>query len=137
MSNSQSNADICVVGGAGHVGLPLSLVFASKGQRVRVIDIDHAALDTIARGRMPFMENGAEPLLERALAAGRLELTPNAAAVAGVPAIVVTIGTPIDEFLNPTLRVLKRCIDELLPYLSDGQLVVLRSTVYPSVTDWL
>jgi len=49
----------------------------------------------------------------------------------------VTIGTPIDEFLNPTLRMLKRCVDELMPHLSDGQLLILRSTVYPSVTDWL
>ena len=45
---NQSEADICVVGGAGHVGLPLSLVFASKGLRVGIFDIDHHALDTLA-----------------------------------------------------------------------------------------
>jgi UDP-N-acetyl-D-mannosaminuronic acid dehydrogenase len=134
---TQTQADICVVGGAGHVGLPLSLVFATRGHRVRIYDIDHAALDVIARGQMPFMERDAQPLLDEALASGRLELTPNPAAVAGVSTIILTIGTPIDEFLNPTLKVLKRCVDELLPHFSDGQLLVLRSTVYPTVTDWL
>lgn len=134
---NHSEADICIVGGAGHVGLPLSIVFASKGQRVRIHDIDHQALDSIARGTMPFMERGAGPLLQDALARGRLELTPNPAAVSGVPIVILTIGTPIDEFLNPTLRYLKASIDELLPFLSDDQLLVLRSTVYPGVTDWL
>ena len=134
---NHSEADICVVGGAGHVGLPLSLVFASKGLRVRIFDIDHRALDTIARGTMPFMERGAQPLLDAALHSGRLELTPNPAAVAGASTVILTIGTPIDEFLNPTLRMIKQCVDTLLPHLSDGQLIVLRSTVYPTVTDWL
>jgi UDP-N-acetyl-D-mannosaminuronic acid dehydrogenase len=134
---THTEADICVVGGAGHVGLPLSIVFASKGKRVRIYDIDHQALDVIARGAMPFMERGAQPLLDEALASGRLELTPNPAAVAGVPTVILTVGTPIDEFLNPTLRYIKTCLDTLLPYLSDGQLLVLRSTVYPGVTEWL
>lgn len=132
-----TDADICVVGGAGHVGLPLSIVFTSKGQRVRIYDIDHRALDVIARGTMPFMERGAQPLLTEALSSGRLELTPNPAAVAGVPTVILTVGTPIDEFLNPTLRYIKTCMDTLMPYLSDGQLIVLRSTVYPGVTEWL
>ena len=130
-------ADICMVGGAGHVGLPLAIVFAARGRRVRVYDIDRKALESIAGGAMPFMEQGAEPLLQQALAGGRLHLTADPAGIAGVPVVILTIGTPIDEFLNPTLRLIKKCVDELLPYLSDGQLLILRSTVYPSVTDWL
>ena len=51
--------------------------------------------------------------------------------------VIVTIGTPIDEFLNPVRRVVQDCIDALLPRLVDGQLLVLRSTVFPGTTDWL
>ena len=134
---NQTDTDICIVGGAGHVGLPLSLVFASKGKRVRIFDIDQRALDAIALGKMPFMEQGAQPLLEAVLKSGRLEMTSDPAAVAGAKTVLLTIGTPIDEFLNPTLRMIKQCVDMLLPHLSDGQLIVLRSTVYPTVTDWL
>jgi hypothetical protein len=70
---NRSDADICIVGGAGHVGLPLSLVFASKGLRVRIFDISRRALDTIGQGTMPFMEQGAHPPLDAALPSGCLE----------------------------------------------------------------
>jgi UDP-N-acetyl-D-mannosaminuronic acid dehydrogenase len=49
--------------------------------------------------------------------------------------VIVTIGTPVDEFLNPERHVILDCIDELLPHLEDGQLLVLRSTLYPGTTD--
>jgi len=63
-------ADICVVGGAGHVGLPLSIVFASKNRRVLIYDLNLEAMDTIRGGQMPFMELGAESLLQDVLAKG-------------------------------------------------------------------
>ena len=50
-----SNFDLCVVGGAGHVGLPLSILFAVKGLRVIIYDINVEAMQTIAAGKMPFL----------------------------------------------------------------------------------
>jgi UDP-N-acetyl-D-mannosaminuronic acid dehydrogenase len=130
-------SDICVVGGAGHVGLPLSIVFAAKGQRVLIYDLNQNSMELIRSGRMPFMEHGAEPLLKAVLADGFLEFTNRAEDVASAKSVIITIGTPVDEFLSPSLRVITRCFDELLPYLSEEQLVVIRSTVYPGVTDTL
>jgi UDP-N-acetyl-D-mannosaminuronic acid dehydrogenase len=127
--------DLCVVGGAGHVGLPLSIVFASRGQRVLIYDVNPKSLKTIGLGTMPFMESGAEPLLRRVLADETLTLTSDAALAAEAAALVIVIGTPVDEFLNPSLKAITRCIDELLPYICDDQLLVLRSTVYPGVTE--
>src|SRR4051794_7808645 len=46
--------DVVVLGGAGHVGLPLSLAFADAGLRVGIFDIDAAALERIGHGQMPF-----------------------------------------------------------------------------------
>lgn len=131
----QSPADICVVGGAGHVGLPLSIVFASKNQRVLIYDLNQNSMDVIRSGQMPFMENGAEPLLREALSKGLLRFTSDAQDVAGVRSLVITIGTPVDEFLSPSLRGITKCFDDLLPFLSDKQLIVIRSTVYPGVTE--
>ena len=128
-------ADICVVGGAGHVGLPLSIVFASKNQRVLIYDLNLEAMDAIRGGHMPFMELGAESLLQSVLAKGLLAFTNQAEDIANARVIIITIGTPVDEFLNPSLRVMTRCLDELLPFLSEDQLVVIRSTVYPGVTE--
>ncbi len=96
-SRREQSADICVVGGAGHVGLPLSIVFASKNQRVLIYDLNQNSMDVIRSGQMPFMENGAEPLLREALSKGLLRFTSDAQDVAGVRSLVITIGTPVDE----------------------------------------
>lgn len=129
--------DVCVVGGGGRVGLGLALVFASRGLRVLIYDIDTAVLETIGRGRMPFFERDAEPLLREALDSGRVRLSSLPESVRGVPNVVVIIGTPIDEFLNPDLKAFVRCFDQMRPSLTDDQLLILRSTVYPGITDWL
>jgi UDP-N-acetyl-D-mannosaminuronic acid dehydrogenase len=129
--------DVCVIGGCGHVGLPLSLVMAQAGMRVLVYDINESALAAVAGGRMPFMEDGAEPLLRDALDAGKLAFLADAAAFRGVPNLIVTIGTPVDEFLNADTGVIRRWIEGFAPHVSDDQLIMLRSTLYPGTTDWL
>lgn len=133
----QPEFDVCVVGGAGHVGAPLSIVLASKGVRTLVYDVNRSALDELAAGRMPFLEVGAEPLLSEVLAKGTLSFTAEPTRVANAPVLVVAIGTPIDEFHNPKLDVITRCLDDLLPHIHDGQTVILRSTVFPGVTEFV
>ena len=128
---------ICIVGGAGHVGLPLALVLASKGHSVRIYDLNREVLKRIQDGVMPFAEADAEPLLQQALEANRLSFSSSADSIAGVPTVIVTIGTPVDEFMNPETRVIKQWADDSLPYLSPGQLLVFRSTIYPGTTQWL
>jgi len=125
----------CVIGGAGHVGAPLAIVMATHGIRTLVHDIDGKALDTIAGGRLPFLDDGGEAALRTALAAGMLGFTSDVKDTAGIPVIIVTIGTPVDEFHNPVLRAVTDCIDQLIPHLGDDQTVILRSTVFPGVTE--
>jgi len=131
----KTTTDVCIVGGAGRVGLPLSIVFASKKQRVLIYDLNQQSMDIIRGGRMPFREEGAEPLLRDVLSKNLLSFTSRPDDVAGARTVVITIGTPVDEFLTPSLRVMTRCFDELLPFLSPQQLIVIRSTVYPGVTE--
>src|SRR5215468_12492967 len=129
--------DLTVVGGAGHVGIPLVLAFAEAGYRVNVHDTNRAVLATLQSGRLPFIEYGGEDLLAKALKQNRLVFTSSPAEISRTGPLIITIGTPIDEFLNPVRRVVQDCIDALLPHLADGQLLVLRSTVFPGTTDWL
>ncbi len=131
------NADITVVGGAGHVGVPLVLALAEAGLRVNVNDLNQTTLDTLKSGKLPFIEDGAEQVLAAALAGRRLVFTNSPDLISKGGPVIITIGTPIDEFLNPVRRVVQECIDWMLPTLADGQLVVLRSTVFPGTTDWL
>ncbi len=131
------NADVTVVGGAGHVGIPLVLALAEAGLRVNVNDLNQETLDTLKAGKLPFIEDGAAEVLTKALANGRLVFTNSPDKISTGGPVIVTIGTPIDEFLNPVRQVVQECIDWLLPSLVDGQLLILRSTVFPGTTDWL
>jgi len=134
---NEFSIEICVVGGAGHVGLPLAIVFANAGIATSIYDVNREALEEIARGKMPSLERDAEPLLQAALKSGRLTGSAMPEQVGQARTVVITIGTPIDEFLNPVHKEVKACIDTLLPHLVDGQLLILRSTVSPGTTDWL
>ena len=131
------NANLTIVGGAGHVGVPLVLAFAEAGLRVNVNDLNKDSLDALQAGRLPFVEYGAEAALKNALLNGRLVFTNSSEHISTGGPVIITVGTPIDEFLNPVREVVQDCIDAVLPSLADGQLVVLRSTVFPGTTDWL
>ncbi len=137
MVEPKADLDVVVLGGGGHVGLPLSLTFASVGLRVGVYDISQPTLDRIASGEMPFMEAGADELLREMLDAGRLVLGADGAMIERTDQLVVVIGTPVDEFLGPSMTIFERAVDQIAPHLRDGALVVLRSTVYPGTTGYV
>jgi UDP-N-acetyl-D-mannosaminuronic acid dehydrogenase len=126
--------DVVVIGGCGHVGLPLAIAFADRGARVALYDINPAAVAQVSQGCMPFDEPGAGPLLARAVADGRLIASADAAVVGTAEHVIVVIGTPVDEHLNPDPQAITRALAGCAGQLRDGQLLVLRSTVYPGVT---
>jgi UDP-N-acetyl-D-mannosaminuronic acid dehydrogenase len=127
-------ADIAVVGGCGHVGLPLAIAFADRGARVVIYDVSEPAVELVNAGRLPFDEPGAGPVLERVVAEGRLRASTEAFVVGTAENVVVVIGTPVDEHLNPNQTAIPRALGGCAPFLRDGQLLVLRSTVFPGVT---
>lgn len=134
---TKSKYDVAVVGGAGHVGAPMAIVLASKGMNTLIYDVNQDAMDVLARGEMPFIDEGAEPMLRNVLGAKKLGFTKEISDLRGVATLIITIGTPIDEFHNPDLRAIMSFFEELMPFLEDGQLLILRSTVFPGVTDYL
>ena len=137
MTESAPDLDVVVLGGGGHVGLPLSLAFADAGLRVGIYDTNQATLDRIASGEMPFMENGADELLTRVLATGRLAFGSDGSMIERTENLVVVIGTPVDEFLGPSMTIFEKTVDQISPHLRDGALVALRSTVYPGTTGYV
>ena len=58
--DSANIADLTVIGGAGHVGIPLVLSFTAKGLTVNVNDVNLDSLAALKAGRLPFIEYGAE-----------------------------------------------------------------------------
>ena len=137
MTQPPADLDLVVLGGGGHVGLPLSLAFAQAGLRVGIYDTNPATLERIAAGEMPFMENGADELLREILPTGRLSFGSDGEMIARAETLVVVIGTPVDEFLGPSMTIFEKAVEQIAPYLRDGALVVLRSTVYPGTTAYV
>lgn len=135
-AKTTTSTRIAVLGGCGHVGLPLALKFAEKGNQVTIVDINEDAVAAITRGEFPFLEHGGEALL-RAYMGKNLRATTDMAAVGEAEVIVCIVGTPIDEHLNPQVEKLIGLVHDLRPHLRAGQLFVLRSTVYPGATQHL
>ncbi len=123
-----------MVGGCGHVGLPLAITFADCGLRTAIYDINEKALARVARGEMPFLERGAAPKLKKTLKNKKLLVSDNPGVISESEHIIIIIGTPIDEFLNPRLQDIHRTLKELQQYLRPGQTIILRSTIYPGTT---
>jgi UDP-N-acetyl-D-mannosaminuronic acid dehydrogenase len=125
------DVDICIIGGAGHVGLPLALALTQAAKRVMIHDLNRSALETIASGRMPFIEHDAEPLLAAALRNDQLVFSSDVSEIARARDVIIAVGTPVDEYLNPKLRALLDLIKSVRRHLDPDQTIIIRSTVFP------
>ncbi len=132
---------VSIVGGCGHVGLPLAIALASKGLQVISLDVDEAKIEKVNSGILPFMESGAEEILKNVLRNGSFRATSNREIVSTTEIVIIVVGTPVDEHLNPDPESIIRVLNELKTHFRVGQLVILRSTVFPGVTkrvsNWL
>jgi UDP-N-acetyl-D-mannosaminuronic acid dehydrogenase len=129
----QFEYDVIVVGGCGHVGLPLGLAFADRGLNVALYDLNEAAVQGVMAGHMPFQEPGAAPVLERVIGS-RLVATSDSSVVSKGEHVIVVVGTPVDEHLNPDPTAVSNAVRELAGRLHSDQLLILRSTLYPGTT---
>lgn len=125
---------LAVVGGCGHVGLPLAIGLAEAGYQTTIFDTDVSGCQIVQSGRLPFQEAEAEAVLERVIREKRLTVGSDPVALRDVDVIFCAIGTPVDEYLNPTTHRFMSTLDSLRPYLRDGQVLALRSTMYPGTS---
>jgi UDP-N-acetyl-D-mannosaminuronic acid dehydrogenase len=123
--------DLCVIGGGGHVGLPFALVCADSGLRTVIYDVDGEKVRQIRGGAMPFVEEGADEMLRRVLATGRLVVEDRPDLMSRCRFLVMIVGTPVDEHLNPSFSAIDRALAAAREHLRDGQILILRSTVFP------
>ena len=127
-------SDVVVVGGCGHVGLPLAIVLASKSLQVCAFDVNSSAVASVNSGKMPFDEPGASELLKQVLISEKFLASSDRKVISSAEHVIFVIGTPVDEHLNPDPEAVPNVVRGLLDVLVDGQHLVLRSTVYPGVT---
>ena len=127
----KNDYDIVIIGGLGHVGLPLGIAFADKDLKVCLYDLDPKKADTVKKGLMPFIEYGAEPVLKKILKQNMLDISLDASCISKARFVIIAIGTPVDEYLNPKTRTFLEEIDKLKKHFNKDQTIIVRSTVYP------
>lgn len=124
---------ITVVGGCGHVGLPLSVALSNVGAKVTAFDISLSAVESVNSSIPPFWEPGLDSELTRALSNG-FHASTNPSCVRSADIVIVIVGTPLDVHLNPDPNAVVEAVHAILDQLHDSQLLILRSTVFPGVT---
>lgn len=129
---SNTSYDLVIIGGLGHVGLPLGITFAEKGLKVCLYDIDKSKGEMVRKGEMPFIEYGAQEILEKVLKEQSLLVSYNIKDISKAKYVIVTLGTPVDEHLTPQTRAFLEFFENIRKYLNPNQVIIIRSTVYPN-----
>ena len=116
--------------GAGYVGLVQAAGLAELGHHVRVGEADPHRLTVLQSGRSPILEPNLEDLVAERLSAGHLSFHgSNLAAVEDAEVVFIAVPTPPLEDGSADLRILRSVLTEILPVLSSGTVVAIKSTV--------
>src|SRR5260221_4310841 len=122
--------------GIGRVGLPMALVLAEGGFTVYGIGRDENKIQKIKQGEMPFIEVEADKLLKKNVNKNYFPVT-DYSVIAECDYIILTLGTPIDENMNPVYDQINAALQTCMPYLKKNQTLILRSTVSPKTTEYV
>ncbi len=123
-------ADIIIIGGAGHIGLPLGILFANKGRSVILYDKNKKNIDLINNSKMPFMEIGGEKLLKKNKK--RIIATSNKEFIKNAKSVIVCIGTPVKKS-KPDLKFFFKMFKEVRHLLNSKKPLIIRSSIYPGI----
>ena len=130
MSNKKN---ISIIGGAGHVGLPLGIMLAKKNFRVFLIDKDKKNIQKVKKGIMPFFEENSQNLLKNLLAKKKIFVSNNLDKISFSKYIIVCIGTPVDKKNKPITKNFLALMQSLKKILKKDQYLIIRSSVYPGM----
>jgi len=122
--------------GTGFVGAVTAAVYAHLGQTVIGLDIDENKIASLRQGKVPFFEPGLEELLKTEQAAGRLSFTTDyQEAIKDADIIVIAVGTPSSSEGQVNLEYVYASAEGMAPFLKNGAIVVVKSTVPPGTLD--
>jgi len=126
-------ARIAVIG-LGYVGLPLAVEKAKAGFQVVGIERKKERVDKVNQGENYIPDILADDLAE-VVSQGKLWATQEFSVISDVDVITVCVPTPLDKNKQPDTSYIEGVVDQSLPFLHPGQLIVLESTTYPGTTE--
>lgn len=123
---------ITIVGGAGHIGLPLGILFADRGVRVTLYDKNYSAIKKINNLKLPFMEENGKKLLKKNKK--NIFATTNKKFISKSDVVIICIGTPIKKN-KPDFFYFFKLFKEIKNCLTPDQLLIIRSSIYPGTCE--
>ena len=122
---------ICVMG-LGYIGLPTAVMFANYGVQVHGVDVNPAAVKSIQEKQLHIEEPGLQERLNKAVDEGLLtaSTTPKEADV-----FIIAVPSPINADHTANLEYVRQATAAVVPYIKEGNLVVLESTVPPKTVE--
>ena len=116
--------------GLGYVGLPLAVEFGKKFKTIG-FDINKARVQELRQGRDSTLEVEPQELSR----AEKLTYTTNPDEIRDCNIYIVTVPTPVDQYKRPDLTPLVKASETIGKLLSNGNIVIYESTVYPGATE--
>ena len=126
---SLKNVQLAIIG-LGYVGLPLAVEFSKKFS-VLGFDVNKTRINELRSGRDSTLEISEEVLKK----ATNLHYTNSADDLKSCNVYVVTVPTPIDKHKQPDLKPLLAASAMLGHVISQGDIIIYESTVYPGATE--
>jgi UDP-N-acetyl-D-mannosaminuronic acid dehydrogenase len=124
--------NIVIIGGAGHIGLPLGMLLASKKIKVTLYDINKEYIQKIKNGKFPFMERNGQKYLDKFK--NFIFPTTDVCCIKNAEIIIVCIGTPVKKN-KPDLFFFFKLFKEIKSMLNPSQLIIIRSSIYPGTCE--
>ena len=116
--------------GLGYIGLPTALTFANHWIEVVGVDVSETVVQSLQAGLAPIEEPNIDRYLAQALAKKtfKAQLVPEKA-----DAFIIAVPTPnlADQFGSCDLSYVKAAMAAILPYLEQGNTVIVESTIQP------
>jgi len=116
--------------GLGYVGLPLAVEFGTKFRTIG-FDIDEERVHELNNG----IDRTLEIESEKLMSSKNLVCTTNIDEIRDCNIYIVTVPTPIDEYKKPDLTPLIKSSETIGSVLSNGDIVIYESTVFPGCTE--
>jgi len=120
--------------GLGYVGLPLLMEFCRVGFPVLGFDLDEKKVESLLAGKS-YIKHILSRLVEECKGTGRFDATTDFARVSEVDAILICVPTPLTTQREPDVTYIVNTGEMILPYMQEGQLIILESTTYPGTTN--
>jgi len=129
------NNKICIIGGGGHVGLPLGLMLAKKKFEILLLEKNKKLLNLIRKKKYPYKEVYGQEYLNEAYKKKKLNISSKILDIKHYNVLIICIGTPIKKNLKPDIKYFLDIFFKIKNILNKNHHIIIRSSIYPGVLD--